>query len=90
MVAIFLTTFWLLMSSAFAQTPLTTSPNNWTTAQRPANPVAGTSGYNSTTQSWEFWNGSAWQTIAVTTGGVSCTGAPTASFATINGIVTHC
>jgi hypothetical protein len=77
---------------ACAQTSLTTSPNHWTTASRPANPVPGTAGFNSTTKDWEFWDGTAWQTIAIGTlgAGVNCAGVPDASFATVNGIVTHC
>jgi hypothetical protein len=35
-----------------------------TTAQRPVTPPSGGTRYNSTTTSLEFWNGSAWETVA--------------------------
>lgn len=35
-----------------------------TTAQRPATPPSGGTRYNSTTTSLEFWNGSAWESVA--------------------------
>jgi hypothetical protein len=42
-----------------------TSPT-WTTATRPASPITGQIGWNSTLSSMEVYNGSAWQTVATT------------------------
>lgn len=36
----------------------------WTTATRPASPRTGRLGYNTTTTTWEFWNGSAWGNVS--------------------------
>ena len=33
----------------------------WTTAGRPASPVTGVFGYNTTLSRLEYWNGSAWE-----------------------------
>jgi len=41
---------------------------SWTTATRPASPNAGQTGYNTTTSSLEFYNGSAWVSVS---GGVT-------------------
>jgi hypothetical protein len=35
----------------------------WTTATRPSSPRTGRMGYNTTTSTWEFWNGSAWSNL---------------------------
>jgi hypothetical protein len=35
-------------------------PISWTTSGRPTMPGLGLSGYNSTINGWEFWNGTAW------------------------------
>lgn len=37
---------------------------NWTTATRPSDKRRSRLGYNSTTSSWEFWDGTAWVTLA--------------------------
>jgi hypothetical protein len=35
-------------------------PGSWTTATRPASPVAGQMGFNTTTHQFEYWNNTAW------------------------------
>ncbi|MFF4054604.1 tail fiber domain-containing protein [Streptomyces sp. NPDC001708] len=35
----------------------------WTTGTRPASPRTGRLGFNTTTSTWEFWNGSAWTSL---------------------------
>jgi hypothetical protein len=62
-------------TTASALTGNPTGPINlpvWTTATRPAPPIAGTFGFNTTVGSTEFWTGSAWQsgTSASFLGGV--------------------
>lgn len=39
------------------------SVGGWTTATRPSSPRTGRMGYNTTTSTWEFWNGSAWSNL---------------------------
>jgi len=43
-----------------------TAISTWTTAGRPASPITGQIGWNSTLSSMEVYNGSAWQTVATT------------------------
>ena len=43
------------------------SPANWTTATRPASPVAGQQGYNTTTNCFEIWSGLAWVNVTTQT-----------------------
>ena len=38
----------------------------WTTATRPSNPQEGKMGYNLTTHTYEYWNGTEWRTISNT------------------------
>ncbi|WKU46735.1 tail fiber domain-containing protein [Streptomyces sp. VNUA116] len=38
----------------------------WSTPTRPTSPRLGTLGFNRTTQTWEFWTGSAWAALAPT------------------------
>jgi len=43
-----------------AQTLSVGSITTWTTSGRPATPITGQSGFNSTLGSWETWNGTTW------------------------------
>lgn len=36
---------------------------NWTTATRPSSPIAGETGFNTTTSKIEFYNGTTWVAI---------------------------
>jgi hypothetical protein len=42
------------------------TPTNWTTATRPASPLTGQMGYNTTLNSPEYYDGSSWQSITTT------------------------
>jgi hypothetical protein len=43
-----------------------TSISTWTTGTRPSLPLTGQIGYNTTTSSPEYYNGSSWQSITTT------------------------
>jgi hypothetical protein len=64
---------------------------NWTTGTRPASPRTGQQGFNTTLNTMEFYNGSAWATVVGATGingasGIGATGIQGASGATgVNG-----
>ena len=58
-----------------------TNPGQWTTSARPSAPALGAFGYNTTTNGFEYWNGSGW--IAWSGGGGG--GVTSVSIATANG-----
>jgi hypothetical protein len=49
----------------------------WTTDTRPDTPRVGRLGFNQSTNTWEFWNGTAWSDMAPTVSWSSLTGKPT-------------
>lgn len=55
------------------------SVGGWTTATRPANPRIGRLGLNTSTNQWEFWDGTQWKDLAPTITWSTIEGAP-ASF----------
>ena len=48
----------------------------WTTDTRPDSPRVGRLGFNQSTSTWEFWNGTAWSDMAPTVSWSSLTGKP--------------
>lgn len=54
---------WFDISSVGAATATT-----WTTATRPSAPTAGQTGFNTTTGKVEYWNGTAWTSVATGSG----------------------
>jgi hypothetical protein len=49
----------------------------WTTDTRPDSPRIGRLGFNQSTSTWEFWNGTAWSDMTPTVSWSSLTGKPT-------------
>tara|TARA_R110002126_G_C10345209_1_gene491155 strand:+ start:539 stop:688 length:150 start_codon:yes stop_codon:yes gene_type:complete len=39
------------------------TPPSWTTATRPASPVVGQMGFNTTISAIDYWNGTTWQQL---------------------------
>ncbi|MGW4158691.1 tail fiber domain-containing protein [Streptomyces sp. NPDC004788] len=52
------------------------SVGGWTTTTRPQGPRVGRLGYNTSTKTWEFWNGTAWADLAPTATWSSISGRP--------------
>lgn len=44
-------------------------PITWTSSTRPSSPPNGFSGYNTTLNAWEFWNGTIWTQFSANAGG---------------------
>jgi hypothetical protein len=57
-------------STSGGQNFITPFTNSWTTITRPA-PYNGLSGYNSSLNQWEFWNGTNWEQFGTSSGNVN-------------------